>query len=131
MNPTISKIQQYPATYDYAKVDDVLDVSETYEPLLTLDVPHREVGVYNFVMSMTYTFSSTSTSMFFRWRMNGGEWYEYSAEPKDKTDSRTAYYAFPIEHKGGPRLVETEMRKETSNGVLNVNYFDMVFERKG
>lgn len=131
MNPTISKIQQYPTTYDYVKLDDVLDISETYEPLLTLDVPKREVGVYNFVMSMTYNFSSTNTSMFFRWRVNGGDWFEYSVEPKDKTDSRTAYYAFPMEHKGGPMLVETEMRKETSNGTLNVNYFDMVFERKG
>lgn len=131
MNRTKHAYSPKMQTYDYVKDRDILDIPGTYTLVAVLDVPYREVGVYEFKMSMTYSFSSASTSMFYRWRVNGGVWYEFSSEPKDKTDSISADYYYPIEHTGGDFKVEVEMRKETAAGVLNVYFHDLVFERKG
>ncbi len=131
MNTTKHAIQQFPKTYDYVKEIDILDIPDVYTPISTLETPNREVGVYEFKMSMTYRFTSANTSVFYRWRTNGGVWNVTTAEPKDKTDDQPKDYYYPVEHKGGAYKVEVEMKKETSSGVPDVHFHDMVFERKG
>jgi len=131
MNPTKHAVQQFPKTFDYVKEQDVLDIPETYTTIAQLVVPYREVGVYKFSMAMLYILDLANKSVFFRYRFNGGSWYETIAEPKDKTDQITADYYYPVEWRGGELLVEFEARKEDGSGTLDILYFDAMWERKG
>ena len=131
MNPTQHKTQQYPTTYDYVKERDLNDIPETWTPLLLLDVPHRELGTYEVGMTMTYSFSSQSTSVLLRWRVNGGTWNVFESEPKDKTDDIPVNYFYPFFHKGGPFKLEIEGMKETATGVFDMHFLDAVLNRKG
>jgi len=131
VSKTIHKVGQTPATYDYVKVKDVLDVPETYIHLATLDIPYREVGTYEFKIAMLRKLNLANKSIFFRYRFNGGIWQEIISEPKDRTDKVPADYFYPLEWDGGVVVVDFEIRKEDTNGTLDVFFFDAVFERKG
>ena len=127
---TKSVVQSFPKTYDYSKVKDVLDISDVYTPVAQLETGVREVGTYEFKISMTYKLNLANKSVFYRWRVNGGNWNELIAEPKDKTDSTAVVYYYPYEHTGGKFKVEVEMKKEDTNGQLDVYFHDLIFERK-
>lgn len=131
MSETISVVQQTPKTYDFTKDRDILNISEVYTEVARLDVPYREVGVYEFKLSFTFNFTSINTSAFYRWRFNGGTWQEFSSEQKDKTDNEAVDYFYPVEWTGGKLLVEVQMKKETANGTLNLYFHDIIWERKG
>jgi len=131
MNKTKYAVQGYPKTFDYVKEKSILDIAETYSTIMELDIPYREVGVYKFSMAMLYHLDVANKSAYFRYRFNGGAWFETIAEPKDRTDQITADYYYPVEWKGGALLVEFQARKEDATGILDILYFDAMFERKG
>ena len=131
MNPTKHAVQQRPVTYDYSKEKNILDISETYTPIARLETDYREVGAYSLALSIAYTFSSANTSIFYRWRINGGSWKESQTEPKDKSDRTNYSYNYPVDWDGGEMLVEVEVKKETASGVFDVLFHNIVWERKG
>jgi len=96
-----------------------------------LDIPYREVGVYEFKIAMLRKLNLANKSIFFRYRFNGGDWQELITEPKDRTDVASADYFYPVEWNGGALKVDFEIKKEDTNGTLDVFFFDAVFERKG
>lgn len=110
-------------TYDYAKVSNVLDIPETWTPVLTLTTPNRPDGVYEFGMSFTYDFPDTNDSAYVRWRIDGGVWNEFRSEPKDIQDRIAAYYAFPAQYAAGVHVMDFEMRKD----VITANQLDLLF----
>jgi hypothetical protein len=118
-------------TFDNIKVTDVLDIPETYTPVAQLVTPLRPAGLYSLGISLTYVFSSITTSAFLRWRTNGGAWNEYQREPKDITDSQTVFYSFPSSYPEQITTVDIEMRKETASGQLDLKFLDCYFQRIG
>ena len=52
-----------------------------------------------------------------------------SSEPNEKTDANTAYYEFPEVYIEQIHDVEVEMRKETANGVFNLDFLDISLKR--
>ena len=119
-------------TYDYAKAQDILDVPETYTPIVSMVTPSREAGIYEFGLSLTYNMDTASRSVLLRFTTDGGLiWTEFMAEPKDSTDDQPHFYQFPMDHPGGSLDVQMEMRKETSGSVLDVHFADTWFKRVG
>ena len=131
MNPTKHAVQAYPKTYDYVKEQEINDIPETYVPIAILNVPYREVGVYEYKMAITYNFSVANKSIFLRWRFNGGDWNEFISEPKDTTDDIPRVYFYPVEWLGGSLYAEVEARKEDALGTFDVHFMDIMWERKG
>ena len=119
-------------TYDFNKASDVLNVPETYTPVVSMVTPSRVAGTYEFGVSLTYNFDVANRSVFMRFSTDGGvTWNESSAEPKDTTDDEPHVYLFPYVYAGGILDAQLEMRKQDATGVLNVNFADLWFKRVG
>jgi len=118
-------------TFDETKVIDVLNISDTYTQVGQLVTPSRAAGKYQLGFSLTYNFDRVTESVFMRWRQDGGAWQEYSREQKDITDDQTAFYEFPKDYAAQVHTIDLEMRKETANGVLNLRFLDIYFQRIG
>lgn len=127
---TLEERQPFKHFFEYAKATNVTIVDDTYQDIAVLDIADIEDGEYMLGVSITHSLDSTTTSAFFRWRLNGGNWNEYEREPKDKTDKVADYYAYPDEYEAGPIKVEVQIRKENANDVLLVQFIDIMFERK-
>ena len=118
-------------TYDTEKETSILDIDDTYISVLELITPVREAGKYEVKLSLTYDFSSTNTSAYFRWRVDGGTWNEIITEPSDKNDRVPVYYEFPSDYLSGAHSIDIEARKENNTGTLNIHYLDASFVRVG
>ena len=119
-------------TYDYDKQSGILDIPDTYTPVTAVTTPTREAGVYEYGISITWVYDRTNTSAFLRFSTDGTTWNEFIAEPKDKTDSNTTYYAFPkVITTSGPLTLQVEMKKETGAGALDCNFADVYIKRVG
>lgn len=118
-------------TYDYDKTVDVLNIPDVYTPIAQLITPLRAAGTYVLGFSLTWHFDRTTESVFMRWRQNGGAWSEYSSEPTERTDSNTGYYEFPADYIQETHDIEVEMRKETAQGIFDLNYLDIFLQRVG
>ena len=116
--------------YAYSKVSDVLDIPETYTPVLSLSVPNSAEGIYELKMAMTWQLNIANKSVYLRWREDGGAWTEAISEPKDRTDQTLSSYFYPEEWPGGDKLIEIEMRKEDVNGILNLHFLDIIWDQK-
>ena len=125
--------QQNPKSYDFVKVEGLSNLPEVYFPIATLRTGLRELGIYEFKFSINYNFNVTNKSVFLAYSLDGGKkYYEFVAEPKDKTDNKGYSYFFVIDHPGGRGFdIRFKIKKEDGTGVLNVNYFDAIIERKG
>jgi len=129
--PTKHLVDRFANYYDYVKTKD-LTLSENYQSIGTLDTEtDRSFGVYEIKLSLTANLNLTNKSIYFRWRTNGGDWNELIGEPKDRTDDRPFAYFYVIEHVTGPMKFEFEMRKEDTNGVLILHFFDAILQKVG
>ena len=120
--------------YYYSKFQGNSTTSKVYSPLGSLTVPKPPSGVYEYKFSMTWTYSTTNRSAYFRVSYDGGaSWFEIRKEAKDTTDLYPIYYAFPhVFTQTGNDDIEllVEYRTEANGDVLNVLYLDLVVERK-
>lgn len=116
-------------TFDTIKGVSILDIGSAYQAILTLTTPSREAGKYLLGYTLTYTFDSITTSVYIRWRVDGGTWNEFIKEPKDTTDSEPFMYFYPFDFADGIHTIDVEMRKETVAGTLNVDFIDIIFQR--
>jgi hypothetical protein len=117
-------------TYDYNKASGFTNLPETYSTLNDYTSPSRPAGVYEVGMSFTYDFDQANRSVYFRWSTDGGtNWNEFVAEPKDVQDKSAVYYQYPFSHPGGTMQIETQIRKEDVNGILNAPFADVWFRR--
>lgn len=98
---------------------------------LTRDVKAEEIWMVG--MSIAWTFDTTNKSAILRYTVDGGTtWYMSEEEPKDKTDTRHATYAFPITYTEDTTLdFRVEVTKEDSGHTLMVEFCDLTLERKG
>jgi hypothetical protein len=106
-------------TYDFDKRDDQLDLPETWTEIAHVTAD-REAGTYDMSMAIHWIFDRTNKSTYVRFSVDGTNWYEFTGEPKDKTDSNATYFAFPYAHLGGQIDLFVEIKKETGAGVLDV-----------
>jgi hypothetical protein len=117
--------------FDAVKVQDVLNVPETYTQIAHLSTPVRPAGSYLFGIALTYSFNSVNQSVFIRYSSNGGaDWNEYQHEASDSTNVEPWTYGYPIVLAApGSADVILEMRKETAANTLNVLWADIWFHR--
>ena len=120
------------ATYDYNKAQNVLDIPETYDPIVSLVTPFREEGLYEIGMALSYTFDSNTTSVYLRFSIDGGgTWTEFINEPTDSLDIVPFVYLFPKVQLEGVFDMILEMRKESGVGDLDVAFVDIWYKRIG
>lgn len=119
-------------SFDYIKEPPTLDIPDTWTDIISIS-KNKVAGVYVLAMSMTWTYDRTNKSAFFRFSTDGETtWHEFVAEPKDKTDSNSFYYSFPIDHSlDGIIQVKVEGKKEATGGQMDINFADLWIERKG
>ena len=116
----------------YAKAAGILDVGETYEPIVALTTPDdTPAGVYMFGLSISYVWPTTSRSVYIRWRERNGDWNEFVHEPGDATDVVPLVYTYPTTWNGGAFAFDLEMHKESGGGAnqLDVSYADVWAQR--
>ena len=118
-------------TFDETKAVDVLNIPEAWTAVGQLVTPERAEGKYMFGISGTYNFDRTTESVFIRFRINGGTWNEYQSEPKDITDDLTFFYQYPADYPQQVTTIDVEMRKESAQGTLNLQFLDVYWQRVG
>jgi hypothetical protein len=119
------------APFYYAKAKDVLNIPDTYTPVVSLAVADTEAGTYMTGLALSYRFPTTSRSVYIRWRVNGGAWVEFVHEPGDAADVLPLVYTFPTTYPGGVFTFDMEMRKGTTGAQLDCQYADVWAQRVG
>jgi len=121
-----------PKTYFFSKVRDILDIGDTYEPIVKVTTPELSAGTVMYGMSWTYSYDANNASVYMRFSINNGStWNEFISEPSDTTDVNANTYAFPIEvATDGALTLEVEARKETGANQFDVLFFDVWIEKK-
>jgi len=108
--------------------------SRTYDfnkTINTLTTPVRNAGVYEIKMSMTWSYSSTTRSAYFRWSVNNGAWEEFYIEPKDSADRKAVTYMFPITTQTNDTItINFEGKCGNASDSLYVFFNTLVVERK-
>jgi len=118
-------------TYDYVKESNILNVPDTFTNIATLTTGNREAGLYEFVFSLAFTYSTTTQFATFQWRIDGGTWTSFQVEPKDVAATNSKYYGYPGVYTAGVHVFEFEIKKESSGNVLDVQFIDLVYKRVG
>ena len=119
-------------TYDFVSTTAISISAVTYEDIVTIVTPSRDIGTYQITISFTFDYDSTNKSAHFQWSFDGGtNWEEYRIEPKDKTDKKTMTYTFPLDKStAGIFDVRVQGKCEASSNHLTVDYANIIIERK-
>jgi hypothetical protein len=119
-------------TFTFSKVSDILDIPDSWTPICSVTSPNQPPGVFFVGTVVTGTFKTVQESAYVRVRVNGGAWFEYSKEGKDKTDSLSWSYAYPFSSTTTADVtVELEAKKEAgSNKDLDIDYADAWIRRE-
>lgn len=120
-------------TYDYQHVENVLDIPETYFPIVTATSPvARATGVYQYGFGLSWRFDAINVSAYLQYRINGGVWLELVKEPKDTTDVFASTLFTTVEVPApGILLLEVEVRKETAQNQLDIVSAEAYIQRVG
>jgi len=118
-------------TYDYVSDSNILDIPDTFTNIGTLTTGDNEAGLYEFVFSLAFIYSTTTSFATFRWRIDGGTWTEFQVEPKDVNATNSKYYGYPGTYIAGVHVFEFEIKKGSSGNVLDVQFIDLMFKRVG
>ena len=118
--------------YDFTKADPIVDIPglPTWTPVVSQSSTGLPDGVYELGFSVNGSFPDINDSVYLRYRVDGGDWYEISKEPSDITDTVGIYYAFPFIVTGGSVSIEVEVSKDAGGAQLNVDFGDAWVERK-
>ena len=116
-------------TYDYATINDVLDIPDTFTNILTLTTPYRDKGDYSIGFNAEFKFTSNNKQLFMRSRVDGGPWRDYAYAPTDTSFITPYSYDKIIPFEAGIHTLEVEMRKEDAQGVFDMVTFGLKFER--
>jgi len=107
-----------------------LTIPETYTEIANVTMTDAELGDYEYGVSMTHTFDSTTTSVYRRMSSDGGvTWREFILEPSDTTDNVAGSYNFFRLQVSGDLNIIVQARKETSAGTLIVGSMDAYIRR--
>ena len=97
----------------------------------SVSMNNAELGTYMYAMSISYSMADTNDSARFRYRVDGGAWYEFSKESKDVTNTEPMYYGFPISAASGNLSFEVEATKEDGGNTMTVHFADAWIQRVG
>ena len=122
---------QTATNFNYVSEADNLNIPDTYTQVASLGVTGLVAGVYMIGISATYTFDTTTKSVFSQFTLNGGTPEEFIKENKDVTDKDAFVYQFPYTHAvDGDFSLLLEFHKEDATGVLDVLFANLWIERK-
>jgi len=119
-------------TYDVDK-NSGLTMTDTYQDVanVTMAAPTVVNGWYEFGMSITSTFDTTTKSEFYRFSLDGGtSWNEFTHEPSDQTDEEPFVYIFPKQYTSAEAVnFIVQARKEDTAGTMLVPFADAWIKR--
>ena len=108
----------------------VINSGTGYTPVAQL-TRTLEAGLYEIKISKTFQYNKTGKSALFRWSLDGGTtWEDFSIEVKDITNKTSESYVFPLTHAGGTLDIKLEAGRESDAGILNIDYANIIVERK-
>ena len=82
--------------------------------------------------SVTSLYKTTRYSEYFQYSQDGGTtWHELRREPKDRSDAKAFFYAYPEQFPAGPIHVIIQARKEDSADDMIIAYADTWIKRIG
>ena len=120
--------------YKYNKVQDI-DIptdDPDWTPVNQLQWTGHPAGIFEFAVSIKWNLDTQSRSGGLRYTIDGGgTWWTAWEEPKDRTDDRHAYYAFPVPLSAGDIDFRVEMTKESGTNAMNVRFCDLIIKRVG
>lgn len=122
--------------YRYAKTTDVPVNAVSTDPDWTdvgeVTFDTAQAGIYEYKISLSFNLNSTTTSAYVRFSIDGGvNWSTFQGEPKDITDSRPAFYAFPKEYAvDTPLQLKLQAAKEVAGDVMTVTFADVIIDQK-
>lgn len=120
--------------YGFTKVQN-LTIAAThpaYEEIARVELKGASPGIYEYKISLSGTLNSTINSMYIRFSIDGGStWTEMRQEPKDITDTRSFFYAFPREYTtSGDLSLILEGAKENGGDIMVVEFCDVIIDQK-
>ena len=124
------------AQYEFTKVQDMLITADTYQPVGSVTINQLNVGIFEYKISVLFTYNSTSTSAYFRYAIIRNDdatpvWYEVPTEPKDATNVNPFIVGFPIEELNGDKVeFALEARCETTGHQLDIKFADIIIDQK-
>jgi len=122
--------------YNFEKVSAFTVTSQqpTYDTVarLPINIP-AGLTTYEIKFSWTYTLNSTVNSAYFRFSIDdGATWSTFQEEPKDITDQRPRYYAFPRTY-NEENVVQSGLVFEAAKGnvsdVMTIDFLDVIFQK--
>ena len=106
------------------------DVGETWESLLTLSTPSREIGKYRASVVFITAFPDALRST--EWRLTGDVTTPtYLHEQSDATNYEPFEFSTEVDHAGGVFEFSFESQKETGGAQLDFDNIHLTFRRVG
>ncbi len=131
LSSRITVIEAAEKSYDYISEKDQSTTLDTFTELARLYIADRPTGVYEVKLSMTYTYSSTVRGAHAQWSLNGGStWEAFRHEVNDVGDANYATYIFPYSHTSGVIDIVLQYRSEQAGDIFDVQFVNIIFERK-
>jgi len=117
-------------TYDYTKVKDVLDIPETWTPVVIVSGTTIVGKVYELKMAVSGKMADVNDTASIRYRVDGGTWFVTVKEAKSLDDTFNADYFFPYVATLATTTLEIEATKEAGGGQFDIHFADAIIERK-
>ena len=131
LTPKVDNLEAL-SVYEFSRITGSSTTTNSYTRLNSLTLTNAPAGTYEYKMSMTFTYSTTSRSAYFRVSDDGGAtWTEIRREAKDSTDIMNESYVFPtVNPSVGDIELVVDFRTESNSDTLTVLASNLIVERK-
>jgi hypothetical protein len=124
--------------YEYSILSAPIDITDdvNYTPIVEVEIPQVNDGIFEYKLSIRWSYSSTNSSAMFRYAIIRNDdtnptWFDFNQEVKDKTDNLTSSLFYPVAESNGDRVkFALEGKVETSGQTLTVGYADVIIDQK-
>ena len=117
--------------YEFVANADILDVSDSYTPIVSLVIPILLTGNYLVGFSSTFKFDTPNASAMAQMILNSGTPEEFFSEPKSTDNRQSTTYIFPYtQDVEGAFSLAIEMKKTSPSNVLDVLFANMWIDKK-
>ena len=124
--------QQEGKVYASDKATSVdIPTQAVWTPVVSVAVPTHQAGIYEFKVSVSFTYETTTNSALLRFSTDGGStWNEFRVEPKDIADVIPWTYFYPVNATENQGLsLEFEASKESAD-TMTVLFADVIIDQK-
>ena len=134
INELVGFIPPFERHWAKETVLDVLDIPDTWTPVVAVPLATLEAGTYMFGFSLHVSFTDANDAIYIRYSIDGGtEWhtFAFTAPVVVGTDNNLpVVYAFPYDAADGDWGLMIEAQKDTGANTFDINFADAWIERK-